>query len=101
MTYTDKKPTEPGWYWYCGRGWNHTPLIVYWNPERKIRVMDCLYRPEAMDGQFAGPIPEPEKFAELEAEAAKDESTGCMMGGEGWPAGIRYALKRLGLENKQ
>jgi len=63
MTYTDKKPTAPGYYWYRSKYLSNGVVIsvlpgfdglsvFFFSDGREYRLKDC-------DGQFAGPIPKP------------------------------------------
>lgn len=63
MNWTNEKPTKPGWYWYRDlKDRSEILQVGYMDGELVIlsEEADCLYQ-QFMDGQFAGPIPEPQK----------------------------------------
>lgn len=68
MTYTNEKPTKPGWYWFRSR---HADKQI----ARLLEDGDVIFKPRSGgetrmkmifvlndDAQFAGPIPEPGKI---------------------------------------
>lgn len=63
-TWTTEKPTTPGWYWWSRKG---RPLVcsVYRDEyDKMLYVMfpeDSVRRVADQDGQWAGPIAEPEE----------------------------------------
>lgn len=64
MTWTNDKPTSPGWYWLRAskRGWRD---CIMWVDEQDgelyIDVGDCDSEPIIeIDGQWSGPIALPE-----------------------------------------
>jgi hypothetical protein len=65
MKWTSEKPTEEGWYWWQNRPF-YSPKII---PIYKVSGSLCHgqhdgqspYWIDQMDGQFAGPIPDPEE----------------------------------------
>ena len=65
MNWTDKKPTQPGWYWYRAAGeWEAIIVNVNYEFLDGFEVL-CVgtserYWSDTMRGQWAGPIMEPE-----------------------------------------
>ena len=66
--WTTDKPTEPGWYWFCGRYCSstvmeHKIMRVYDDEHGGMRIPSTDHSPDdlvgAWFGQWAGPIPEP------------------------------------------
>lgn len=60
MTYTDKKPTKPGWYWWKNDAHQIKPRIIYVDQDLLTECFSDMWTSVlSRDGQFAGPIPEP------------------------------------------
>lgn len=59
--WSDEPPEEPGYYWYANPRHARTILCVFeHNGELMVETSDgVISHPEAYDGEWAGPIPEP------------------------------------------
>jgi hypothetical protein len=65
MRWTNIKPTQEGWYWYrtVSRLGNHCAKIEFdENNKLHARIMCADYFIDNLDGEWAGPIPEPEEY---------------------------------------
>jgi hypothetical protein len=63
MTWTHEKPTVPGWYWYKSAVWKTFSIeTVFQSPNRSCYINSCghIVPVDDVDGEWAGPIPEPE-----------------------------------------
>ena len=62
MKWTNKKPTEPGWWWYRFADAKAVTVWV-WKGRRNLVVDlgDRSYSLKELSGQWAGPIPMPEE----------------------------------------
>jgi len=79
LVWTNEKPTKPGWYWYKYR--QYEPRVV--------EIIQCLHglkfpywgnpvKIEDADGQFAGPIPEPDGIPALTKAVIDDVVKQCV-----------------------
>lgn len=60
LTWTDKPPTEPGWYWFLrreGAGFASITKVNVWDFKYGSLVLPSYYD----DCRWAGPIPEPKE----------------------------------------
>ena len=69
MTWNERQPTTPGWYWYRGEASGQKPVVVFVNPHAdptsgnwEVYFLTGVIKTVAhWDGQWAGPIPMPEE----------------------------------------
>lgn len=69
MNWTNEKPTAPGWYW--NRSKLHTADEWFVQIVKREHSSHGAHNTDFMDGQFAGPIPEPVEVAFTESEVNK------------------------------
>lgn len=64
MTYTNEKPTTPGWYWYRESPKHDASIIEIYDFMAGLEYQRDGYAVGVYQshGQFAGPIPEPEEY---------------------------------------
>jgi hypothetical protein len=70
MEWTNKPPTEPGWYWYKDPSEVPSIAYVYNMNHGDMLIQNCggedrgkmiSFYPNRTRGQWSGPIPEPEE----------------------------------------
>ena len=59
LTWTDAKPTVPGWYWHRSQAGQRADIGYY--QDEQILLDGCLEWVIHLKGQFAGPIPAPKE----------------------------------------
>lgn len=70
MMWTTDKPTTPGWYWWRHRhgwkadaSWTVPKIVKVVNKAGLLMVCAWCQLGNMLDGEWAGPIPEPEERA--------------------------------------
>jgi hypothetical protein len=76
LQWSEEPPTEPGYYWYANPRHAKTILCVFERDERLLVKTDngVFSNPEAYDGEWAGPIPEPVVGESDSSESDSSES---------------------------
>lgn len=64
MKWTKKYPQKTGFYWWRNKDFFDIHTVVFYDAETNLATVvggDVSRRPEEIEGEWIGPIPEPEK----------------------------------------